>query len=393
MILSTLIAIAPAVVSLDARIVAVSMFKNGYAVVTRQLDVPGPGDYSLDSLPASTLGTLWFSSSEGTKVDAIETVSLTTPAKFPYTDLDQILNGNVGKVVSLGLKTTDSVAGTSASGKLLSSSSEMVVLSTDHGTIALPESSVSSVSSPSGDLKLASENQVTSHGLRFSISGRSGHISMVSLERGITWAPGYAVDLKDKKTLLLTAKSTVLDDLADLKNVDARFVTGFPNVEFAGTDDPLSSTEPIDQFIASLAQTDRMTQVSSSIGVASGLVNQNTRATIDAESGRSGAPVALVRAPGEQVEDLFFYHQPDLSLERNQRAYFVLFQAEVPYKEVYTWDTSDGGSFDSSPGNSMYGSLTDDVWHTLAFKNTTEGRSPPRPPRPSRTVRSSVRTL
>lgn len=49
----------------EAKITAVSMFKNGYAVVTREFPIDPSGTTQLGFIPQSSIGTLWFSTSGG----------------------------------------------------------------------------------------------------------------------------------------------------------------------------------------------------------------------------------------------------------------------------------------------------------------------------------------
>jgi hypothetical protein len=73
--------------------------------------------------------------------------------------------------------------------------------------------------------------------------------------------------------------------------------------------------------------------------------------------------------PGQQVEDLFFYKQPDLTLKKGERSYIVLFDMEAPYQDLYTWD-----QVDSTRNNVEYQPVPEgpgDVWHELTFTNTS----------------------
>src|SRR5690606_29408649 len=90
-------------------------------------------------------------------------------------------------------------------------------------------------------------------GLRFDVeTPRPGKVFMVSLEKGLTWAPAFALDITDPKKLKLTAKATAINDLEDVINGDLRFVTGFPNMRFAGTIDPLLMHSNADQFLGTI---------------------------------------------------------------------------------------------------------------------------------------------
>jgi len=49
--LSLMLGLTAATKTIDAHIVSVSMFKDDYAVVLRELEIPGPGQYDLTSYP------------------------------------------------------------------------------------------------------------------------------------------------------------------------------------------------------------------------------------------------------------------------------------------------------------------------------------------------------
>src|SRR5262249_48410005 len=45
-----------------SRIISAGLFKNGLAVIKRELQIPGPGTYRLDDLPEPVHGTWWVES-------------------------------------------------------------------------------------------------------------------------------------------------------------------------------------------------------------------------------------------------------------------------------------------------------------------------------------------
>ena len=201
---------------------------------------------------------------------------------------------------------------------------------------------------------------------------------MISLESGMTWAPAYAVDISSKDKLSLVAKATVMNDLEDMKGVEARFVTGFPNVPFAGTPEPLLSGQTV-YGLFGLASPPQPSSALARAGAkqmkgGSGLVPDGidfisynpTDNSLIVDQGMSTS-----RLPGQQLEDLFFYRQPDVTLQKGERAYYALFHAEAPYKEVYTWDLADPVTNNFNYRSPTDNAAPEDVWHTLEFKNTS----------------------
>ena len=103
----------------------------------------------------------------------------------------------------------------------------------------------------------------------------------------------------------------------------------------------------------------------------SGAFTNQMAAAPAAEMALPGTGMTISPEQGQQLEDLFFYRQPNVTLQRGDRAYYVLFKAEAPYKEVYTWDIVDPVSNNFDYRNSTDNPVPDDVWHTLEFKNTS----------------------
>jgi hypothetical protein len=86
----------------------------------------------------------------------------------------------------------------------------------------------------------------------------------------------------------------------------------------------------------------------------------------------AGANTAMSPFAGQQIEDLFFYRQGGVTLHKGDRANYVLFKTDAPYKEVYTWDNQNPivNNVDYRPAP-QEPQPPEDVWHTLQFKNTS----------------------
>jgi hypothetical protein len=75
---------------------------------------------------------------------------------------------------------------------------------------------------------------------------------------------------------------------------------------------------------------------------------------------------------GIEEGDLFFYRQPHVTMSRGDRAYYILADASLDYKEIYTWDSADTISNDTVYGYDRPNQPqpVDEVWHALRFKDT-----------------------
>jgi hypothetical protein len=358
-----------------AKIVSASLFKNGYAVVVREAPLDKSGETLVDTTPASTLGTVWFTTSEGTKLHEVVATNVAGTTEASCSSLDEILAANVGKKVTLAIQSGEQGLGPSRTGTILSADGSVVVLQDGGKVVAIQKGLVVGVTSPDQDLQWKKSEDTTTHALRVKSSGpEGGKLFVVSLEHGLTWAPAYAVDISNDKTLKLTAKGTIVNDLGDIDGAEVRLVTGFPNVPYTGMLDPLTSGQSLDQFVASLVQAATPQQYRGMGGNAGGMMSQsasNAFAAADFNDAFQPQP-----AFGENLEDLFFYHQPDVKLKKGDRGYYVLFSFEAPFEHVYTWGLGDAIQTQPRyfPNQNPTPEGPGEVWHCLRFKNA--GKQP-----------------
>lgn len=368
MTITTLLTLFLTATPVQPKIVAASVFKNGFAVLMREIDVPSAGEYSITKIPQSSLGTLWFSATDGSTIDSLKTVTHQSPSETTASDLGLILQANLGKDLELGLKDGDTVSGKSVGGKLLSTEGDIVVMESARGSIAIPKSSITSIAAEKGALVYTLATSKIDRSLELKVSGHGGKVFMISMERGLTWVPGYSVDMTEKKTLVLTTKASLINDLEDLNAVDCNFVTGFPNVPYAGILDPLVSGQSVDEFTTVL-QNANPSSVTAAL-TSNRLGGQGVQ-SFGAELVSQGGNFVMPAEQGMRLGDLFFYDEPGLSLNKGDRGFYMLFRTETPYKEVYTWDVADPvyNNFNYAP--SSEDGRPADVWHTLQFKNSS----------------------
>jgi hypothetical protein len=352
---------ASAATPVEATVSSASLFKNGMAVVMREIPVSGNGEYLLREMPRASLGTLWIMSSEGVRIESVATATNETNTRIDASTLDEVLQASVGKTLTLHFPNDKTRSGT-----LVGATGAIVVLDEEGGQmIALPKASIVGVE---GELNYMRELKGTQKALRVRVQAqRPGKVYLLGLERGATWAPGYSVELLDNKRLLLTAKATLLNDLEDFNATEVRFITGFPNVPFAQILDPLTSGQSVEEFVSLLGR----------IGVETRDMARGRAGEMMMAQGPAGMADKMGMEPtgagGFQAEDLFFYRQPNVRLQKGERAYYVLFRAETTYESVYSWDLPfpvlrpRGMEIPSGPQQT----IPADFWHTLRFKNTS----------------------
>ncbi len=366
---------APDATPLDAKVVGASLFKNGYAVVFRESTLPETGEATLKSPPVASLGALWIGATPGVKIHGVVCTNQLTQGEREAATVDELLSANVGHVVTLYSRDVDEADQRKLTGKLVSASGPMVIVENAAGRTMVPKGAIVRLAASGAELTFKVPQTTSERVLKIKYDApKGGKVYTVSLQRGLTWAPAYQVDISDEKKLTVTAKATILNDLAPLENVELRLITGFPNVAYLNQLDPLTSGQDVNSFVQALmgAGFNAMPQA--------GVLTQNV---LRRESyGGMGGPGADVFAPfdtsnlpGVQSEDLFLYRQPGVTLKPGDRGYYVLLQLESAYEHIYTCEIADSQigpqPRDVRPGVPQ---STLDVWHTLKFKNT--GKQP-----------------
>ncbi|MFN8218957.1 MAG: hypothetical protein U0S12_02345 [Fimbriimonadales bacterium] len=343
----------------DSKVVAASLFKNGFAVVVRETPLKN-GEATITELPQASLGTLWLSTSPGVVIGEATTMVETVKGERDAITIDEILVSNVGKDVTLNMGTEGT-----ATGKIVSASGQIVILQAEGRTQVFQKGAIRSVTAPAGlsyKLKADTQRRV----LHVKTTGaKEGKVFTLALERGVTWSPAYAIDISDEKKLSIIGKATVINDLADLTNLEARLITGFPNLPYRDVMDPLTSGFGVQQYTEQM-----MTMGGGGFagGGPGGMMSQNAM-KMDAR-GAFDQSFQISALPGQTNEDLFFYRRPNVTLKKGERGYYVLFKGETEYEHVYTWDIADTINPDDRYGGSPEG--PGDVWHSLKFPNKTD---------------------
>ena len=149
----------PKPIDVTAPIISASVFKNGFVVVVREIKVGAAGTYALEKIPQSAMGTMWFSSSEGTTLESISTRNIETSYRANLGSLDEITRSNVGKSLQFTFK--DEKGGReSIEGVLKSADGEILVVdTTNRGTLVIPKAGLISLSGEQGKVSYSVERK------------------------------------------------------------------------------------------------------------------------------------------------------------------------------------------------------------------------------------------
>ena len=362
LIFSTIVLSQAAQQTVTPKVISVSMFKNGFAFVTREIPITD-NSAKVVEVPQTSLGSLWFWTNEG-QIDSVTSVDEKTPYsnKVAFSYYSEVLNANVGKKFLFGLLYKDEKDGhksdrrQNVEGTLRSITANLVSVETTDGTQIFPFDKIENLTAKDPTVVLSREEKGERRSRYYQILTKNSakSVMMMSLERGMAWAPGYAIDLSSPDKLIFTAKSTVLNDLLDFDKAKLRLITGFPNLQFQNILDPLTSGMSVDDWLRSISG-GVPGGVGGGGGFGGGGAFANRAGELMSKSAADDAKgldhisfdptnnsIITQNASGEQLEDLFFYDLENVSLKKGSRSYQYLYQFETLYKRIYSWDGESG---------------------------------------------------
>lgn len=259
------------------------------------------------------------------------------------------------------------------------------VLTTEDGDVALPIGQIRTLAIKNMQTTLARTltrvERAKRLTLRFEKPGQAEEVRLMYFAPGLRWIPTYRIDLGtqgEKKTAEVRLQAEILNEHEDLADAPLDIVVGVPNFRFRGVVSPLS-----------LEQTIRRVLPQINPALAGNFRNDlsNTAFTQRASEFRvpeppAGLPEAAnVDLPDELsatgAQDLFVYSLPPLRLKKGERAAVQILSAEVPYRDVYTWDvTVRRKDVDTAPSGSGVTSplvlSKNEVWHQIELTNNTK---------------------
>lgn len=352
-------------------ITGVSMFKNGYAFITREIPLTGTTADVIE-VPQASVGTLWFTTDTGTLDTITSALDLQeTRVTNPLDGFGEILRANLGKTVTVYLREPKGDV-SEHKGTIAAVGLQTFILEAGGNRSILPLNMIHAVRGDGPDFKISKTDMLTGERryYRIATTGGAKRVMMMSLERGLTWAPAYAMDITDPKELTFVARSTVLNDVFDLREVDAKLITGFPNLPFSAILDPISANMSIDQWLGLLGGGPVAKGGVGGAFARREMMTQNAAAPMSPAADVDWGGVPEAAGNGESLGDLFFYNIPKLTLAKGARQSRNLFRFSSPYEHVYTWDLP--AEYD--PYNFQFRPIpreADEVWHTISFVNTS----------------------
>jgi hypothetical protein len=394
----------------------VIVFKDGYCLVVQR--VSGTTDDSglliTDQVPdAAVLGSVWAMPEEGRLLSmSAEVVTETESSTEPRlcTSHVELLQVNLGRSCVVVLED-----GTRLEGRILKVlagdepephapqqlstrpaplpasvvtrsvlSASLFVLRTEDGDVALSTTDIRRLMVDDMTVDCEQRLSRTTSGKRLSFRFDKGRaereLMMFYFTPGLRWIPTYRVELDAEERLEKRARFTlqaeILNEIEDLEDVMVSVVVGVPNFRFREVISPLALEATLRNALNQAAP-----QLSGQTGQLSNVLHSQRvsewRSSAVADRERTITVDLPEELTGASSQDLFVYDLGRLSLAKGARTAVPIFDAEIPYRDVYTWDlTLKRKDIEFAPSGAgvpsplaLSGAR---VWHQVELVNSTD---------------------
>ena len=351
---------------------AVIIFKNGLGFFVREGTVSFNNRWALtEEVPSATLGSLWIGSSD-CELEEVIAFKEDVKKQEEAVSIAELLSANTGKkvVIKYGEEIIEGtiksvpenregeVIDPYSSYPLETAQATAVIISTASGDVVLNKSSITNIKFPEGcNSNFFDKEKIKK--LKFKSAGdnSTGHIKLSYLQKGITWAPSYLVDIENEDKARIIMKATVVNDIEDLEDVEVFFVVGYPNFMFANMLSPMTLDENITQFIQSL------NRGGSDYDAFSNVMTQSVTFNVPGESDVSEYGYTVSEdISSSSEEDLFLYNKKGLTLKKGERGYYIITSADVDCRHIYEWKI---------PDTMEQNKELEQVWHSIKLVNST----------------------
>lgn len=389
----------PAMKDAVPKIERIALFKNGLGYATSVAVLPEKAkSVRLGQLPVPSYGTFWIGYGKNVHVRNLVTGMEDLEKPMAIRSVAQLLTQNAGKkvVLHIGSGEKDVIEGVVLKSDLSDPVIEApspymmdvrrpqpgydyrymnyqqpepgaLLVKTEKGIVALNPGTISRADFD-GAVTSVTTNKEKRPTIRLELEKAAGgeKISVSYLARGITWVPGYRIDLSDEKTAHFSAQAQIINEMSDLDAVQVDLVTGYPNIQFAELPNPVAMSQSLADFLKSLAA-----------GRAEGgergfMMQQQAMIANSYAFEHAPLPEYSTAVKGDVAEDLFLYPLPKVSLKKGETATVPLFTAEMPYRHLYTWKIDDKIEHPDSNQPRGDGQKAEEVWHVCRLVNAAK---------------------
>lgn len=346
----------------DFKTKSISIFKNGQSFVIKKGNVSATDNvYRLTDTPNALYGTLWFYTTDSkinqitSKLDSVTNVKSQKVQNFP-----QLLFANVGK--QLIITTNDDKVYNGVVENFDSPMSPIAIIKTNNKWVSIAPSLIKNIEfayQPEITAQIETKENKPVLNIQFDKSGKH-NLDMMYLQNGLSWVPVYLLELVSETTANIKLQAELINNTEDIANTDVNLVVGVPNFKYA--------TQPA--TLLSFAGTiEPRYDMTADYSFAQGQMMSNAYMS---ERRALPAPPVQVNDVSSATGDFYFYSIKNLTLPKNGRGSYTLFENKINIKHIYECmlkSTQDNGSYD--PAFSFEPVLAD-VYHTIEVDNKTK---------------------
>jgi hypothetical protein len=381
-----------------AKLQKVALFKNGLGFFVAEADLPaGKESVTVGPFAAASHGTFWTAYAPTLNIHSLIANETEIEEVQPVLNIPDLLHANIGKHATIVLSGDPQ---TSLHGIILSCpkyeppsspspyepgqsvnpnynrgyynpAADMVLLKTERGYSAVRPNSILNVDFLEKNINQSYAKKKKAYQLRVQRAANApqGNMTISYLAKGITWAPSYRVDISDNRKAQIAAKAAIINEVADLKNLEVELVTGFPNLRYSDIMSPLAKKEDLAKFLEALSKGE------SERGRDRRSVLTQQRASYGGMGGSMGGggimPEYGAAKVGAVAEDMFFYPVDNVRLKKDQTGYYPLFTAAVKYRHIHQWEIPDYVEAEDryNSRNRDQAKEEEIVWHSIRLEN------------------------
>ncbi|MBM4030573.1 MAG: DUF4139 domain-containing protein [Planctomycetes bacterium] len=367
------------------KVTDVTVFKDGHALVMARGQAElADGWCRTREVPAPVLGTFWaFTAAPDAKVDFVKAGFVEAKETIPCLSLDQMIQANKGKEATIVEQFKDAPPASHTGilrgiieheaeretpvtrttpltydrwGRYINPSNipetreetvrslgSFVMLETKEGMKLIQRDSIRSVTVGGKDAAttFTDTKKVREIALHVAAKGKAAsgkqEVGVVYLQKGVRWIPSYRIELLDGGKAKVSLNGTIINELADMENVNVRLVVGVPSFVMRETLSPLALREAglrLSSYFQPPTPSGRGGEFDF---LSNALMSQRAAQVMEAPAAGPGAGGPDIPAEGQQ-EDLFLYALKGVSLKKGESAAVDILDVTVPYEDLYVWE-------------------------------------------------------
>ncbi|MFT5465767.1 MAG: hypothetical protein ACI8UO_000863 [Verrucomicrobiales bacterium] len=372
----------------SAQVDSIGLFKNGLAVVRVIDEIPKSGKLEISALPDPVHGTFWvLSENDVTARLALQDIAapLATVSKV------ELLQNLAGKTVTVHLK-DDTITG-----EVLGQTPEQRKkwnrdYATTNGnrwgwyggredTSTQAEPSLTFIKTEDGKIVTLQPDKIErvefgelpaikrERPVLLLESAEAGEVHVEYLTKGMSWAPSYRIDISDEEILTIAQKTVIRNELADLRDVEIRLISGFPSVRFGGVDSPMSARQTWTNFFQQLAGA---ASNGGGNALSNGVLSQQI--AFNRVAPQVGAGAALGPADEGESVDLHYQNIGRHSLAPGESLALDVADGKAEYERVVEWNIPDtrapnGRYIEDYQRQQNPEKFDDSAWDAIVFAN------------------------